>query len=304
MKAKKYQKKNLLTKINKYLLRQLFDNLQEKQVLEIIKYNKEIKKKLSIDLELYKNYKKIEIEIIPKENIYEQFINICKEDEPYYHIYFDDKKKDMKIKSIRKNSKVKKIKIIIDDKIESLYQLFYKCNSVQIINFTKFNIKNITNMSYMFAECKNLEELNISKLYSNNVVDMSYMFYYCESLKKLNVSYLNTQKVKNMECMFSGLSSLIELDLNNFNTCNVKNMEFMFFECSSLKKLDVTNFNTKKVTTMEHMFQECSSLNDLDITNFNIKKDTNIYDMFYGCPLELQKKVRKQNNKIINIAFI
>ena len=50
-------------------------------------------------------------------------------------------------------------------------------------------------MSYMFYKCSSLEEINLSKFNTKNVTNMSYMFGYCSSLKELNLSNFNTSKV-------------------------------------------------------------------------------------------------------------
>ena len=62
---------NFLKKIrSKYILKQIFDNLKENKLLEIIRYNKNIQNKLKIELDDYiKEYYKTEIEIIPKKQI-------------------------------------------------------------------------------------------------------------------------------------------------------------------------------------------------------------------------------------------
>ena len=55
-----------------YFLIKLFDNLCKKKKLEIIKYNKNIQKRININLKDYKEYSKkyttIEIEIVPVKN--------------------------------------------------------------------------------------------------------------------------------------------------------------------------------------------------------------------------------------------
>ena len=43
-------------------------------------------------------------------------------------------------------------------------------------------------MSNMFYGCRSLKELNLSKWDVSNVTNMSYMFYGCISLRKLNLS--------------------------------------------------------------------------------------------------------------------
>ena len=238
-----------------YFLQLLFGNLERKKLLDIIKYNKNIKRRINININNYKEYQElIEIEIIPKINKYGKFININKGYEKYYHIYFNGSKKEIKRNDINEDDKVRKIKIIIDPEIKSFNELFYFCECIESINFNKFFRKNITDMSFMFWGCSSLKELNLNNFSTNNVTDMSFMFWGCSSLKELNLNNFNTNNVTNMSFMFWGCSSLKELNLNNFNTNNVTDMGCMFYECSSLKELNLNNFITNKVYDMSGMF--------------------------------------------------
>ena len=195
-----------------YFIQKIFEHIHKKKSLETIRYNKNIQKRINININHYKEYSEkyssIEIEIKPKENEYGRFINIKKKDEEYYHIYYNDNKtKQIKSTSLNKNHKVSKINIVIDYQIESFFRLFYNCECIESICFKKFYRKNITNMSCMFYECSSLKEINLNNFNTNNVTNMSYMFSRCSSLNELN--------------------------LNNFNTNNVSNMSYMFYGCSS-----------------------------------------------------------------------
>jgi len=61
-----------------YFLQKLFDNLERKKLLDIVKYNKYMKQRINIKINDYKEYSEkyssIEIEIIPKLNEYDCFI--------------------------------------------------------------------------------------------------------------------------------------------------------------------------------------------------------------------------------------
>jgi len=129
--------------------------MKKKISLEIIKYNKDIQKRLKININHYKEYSEIyssiEIELTTKENEYGKFINIKEGDEKYYHIYFNDNKKDeIKNTYLNKDDKVSKINIITDYQIKSFYYLFLDCECIESINFKKFSRININNMSIMF----------------------------------------------------------------------------------------------------------------------------------------------------------
>ena len=58
-------KGNILDIKSKYILQEIFSNLQENRLLKIIKYNKKIQEKLNKDIKDYKTYVDIIIEIIP-----------------------------------------------------------------------------------------------------------------------------------------------------------------------------------------------------------------------------------------------
>ena len=130
---------------SKYILQKIFDFLLKKKLLEIIKYNKNIQKRMDIDntkdyKEYSESYSSIEIEIIPAENKYGKFINIDKtEDEEYYHIYFDNNYKEViKRYNLNENEKIKTIQIIIDYQVKSFNRLFYFCTCVESISFKNF----------------------------------------------------------------------------------------------------------------------------------------------------------------------
>ena len=290
-----------------YFLKTVFDILHKKTSLNIIKYNKKNRKRINININDYKEYSEkyssIEIVIKLANNKYGKFINISNEEENYYHIYFDNNKKEIKRNYTFKNEKIKTIKVIIEHQVKSFYSLFDSCFYIESINFKKFYRNDINVMCGMFNNCALLKELNLDNFKTNNVIDMSFMFCKCKSLKKLNLNNFNTGKVTSMYDMFFRCSSLEELNLNSFNTIKVTNMNYMFGDCSSLKKLNLNNFNTSNVTNMGCMFYGCQSLKELNIDNFNTDNVTTMHSMFRQCSFELRKKIKTQYKKIKKEAF-
>ena len=148
---------------SRYILSKIYDNMTKKKKLEIVKYNKRIQNRLNLDVKDYKECCEIEIEIIPTKDIYGKFIDINKNDELYYHIYFNDNKEEIKDKYrikeedgvikdeyyIEEEDKVKKIKIIIDCQVKSFEGLFYKCECIESINFKKFYRNNVKYLFYI-----------------------------------------------------------------------------------------------------------------------------------------------------------
>ena len=270
-------KSGLLIKVkNKNILKKIFAALEEKKSLKIINYNKKIQNKLNRDINDYKEYLRIEIDVFPKTSVsqnipnnfsvsgiyaapkadnYGQFINVSKL-EPFYHIFFNDNKNEVKKNKISYEDNVTKIKIKVDYEIKSLNGLFTKCKCIQKVCFIKCNRKGIKNMSAMFNGCESLEEVDLSNLNTADVTNMSLMFYQCTALKeiKIKLKNFNLNNVLSMNYMFTGCSSLKELDLSNLKTDNVKDMNNMFNGCYNLTKLKISKLNTSNVTNMSNMF--------------------------------------------------
>ena len=272
-----------------FLLQNIYKKyLSRKKSLSLIYHNKSLQKKLNISILDYKKYfNQIEVELvlIPLEKYKEEkniFLNLLNNKKDYYHIYFNKITNEIKRRYVKNNNKVFKIKIIIDEEIDSLKELFFSCDCIKEINFIKFNRKNITNMISMFEECSSLEKLIINKFKTDNVNNIKSMFRGCCLLKELDLSSFNTSKVENMQSLFYECSQLETLNISNFDTSNAKNLSYMFFGCKSLKDLNINNFNTCRAKDMTAMFYECSSLQNLNI-KFNVEYYTNLSFMFYGC---------------------
>ena len=111
----KSKKRNTLIKVrSKYILAEIFAIIQTKKFLEMICYNKKLKKLLNKKKKDYKEeYLKIEIELFPIESnkinpLMNRFIKIDKNKESFYHIYFNDETKEQKKYIIKKADKISK----------------------------------------------------------------------------------------------------------------------------------------------------------------------------------------------------
>ena len=211
--SKKEKLKQLKSKVDfkelksDYFLIKIFDIIKQNKLLNIVKYNKKLQKKLNLNINDYKKYvelySSIEIELKFVDNKYGKFINISNEEKEYCHIYFGNSNEEIKRNYLKEKERVNMIKIIIDYQIKSFKQLFDTCNCIRTIFFKKFYRINITDMSSMFNGCSSLKELNLSNFNTYNVTNMSYMFNECSSLNEINISNFNTNKVTNMSEMFS-----------------------------------------------------------------------------------------------------
>ena len=107
-----------------FFLPEIFNKLNKKKTLDIIKYNKRIQKLVNININDYKDcHEQIEIIIKPKKNLKKtinEFINIKNEEEiKYFHIFFNDSNKEENRNYFDKNEKISNIKVIIDKQVKS-----------------------------------------------------------------------------------------------------------------------------------------------------------------------------------------
>ena len=175
------------------------------------------------------------------------------------------------------------LKYLNTSHVKDMVEMFYRCSSLETIDFEDFQTGNVKDMAWMFRECTSLKELDLSGFNTENVIAMNGMFYHCSSLEMLDLKGFNTENVESMNFMFEGCSALEELDLSSFNTQNNYGMYSMFEGCSSLTNLDVSSFNTEKVQDMAYTFRYCSSLKSLNLDNFNTENVTQMVAMFEGC---------------------
>ena len=335
---------NQLKKIkSNCILKIFFGYLFKRKSLEIIKYNKNIQKRINVDINNYKEYSEkyssIEIEIIPKKNKYRRFINLDEEDKKYYHIYFNDnKKEEIKRTILNKNDKITKINIIIDYQVTSFYGLFNCCICIESINFKKFYRNNITNMNAMFLKCSSLKELNfnindyqlifieiipVQNEYGKFInipkkVEKYFYIYFNDNKKeeikrtklhrKDKISKINVvidYKVKSLYKLFYSCKLIESINFKNFYRNNIIDMNSMFSYCSSLKEINISNFNTKNVTNMNSMFSYCSSLKEINISNFNTNNVEDLSFMFNECSSLTSINLSNFNtDKATNMSFM
>ena len=167
--------------------------------------------------------------------------------------------------------------------INTCQKMFYNLKSIKIIDFSKFDASQVTDMSEMFKGCDNIEFINFTNIDTSNVKIMNDLFNSCKKLSSLDLSYFDTSSVTLMNTIFYMCSSLAYLDISNFNTAKIDVMDNMFRNCTNLISLNLSNFDTSSVTSMKYMFAYCENLEYLNIENFDTSKTLIMKYMFIGC---------------------
>ena len=185
------------------------------------------------------------------------------------------------------------IKYIFKQKLTRINHMFYECNELNKIDFSKFKTEQVTNMSYMFYGCKSLISLNLSNFNTKNVVYLKNMFDGCCNMKSIDLSNFDVSNAADMNGLFRECSKISTLDLSNFETKSVTDMQYMFQNCQHLSNLNISKFDTSNVADMSSMFDGCSQLETLDISHFNVKNVTKMNYMFQNCKSLIDLKLPK-----------
>lgn len=184
------------------------------------------------------------------------------------------------------------------DEVTNMSRMFAGCWYVKDIDFSKFNTKNVTDMSYMFNDATAFRNFtNTAKFNTEKVTDMSYMFSNTR-FTTLDLSAFNTKNVTNMAYMFDRTSNSVNVTYPAvFDTSKVTDMNHMFNE-SYIKNLPAAGFDTRNVTNMSYMFRRVYYMKDPQVFNLNTRNVTNMENMF-----ELAFESQPNQNAIFGSDF-
>ena len=188
--------------------------------------------------------------------------------------------------------------------------MFYGCDSLEHIDISSFDAKNVKNISNMFGFCYKLKTADLSSLETISLTDISNLFYYCTSLEEVNLSGTNLSKVETASAIFvdcpvkkinaggiilndkttgifkntyNGRVALEEISLANANLKNVTDMSRMFENCDNLTYIDLRTLDLSTIKNMSYMFSDCDNL---ETVIFGETSAVNVADMSYmfnGC---------------------
>ena len=77
-----------------------------------------------------------------------------------------------------------------------MYQTFAECNSLRILNVSKWDISRVTNMSGIFGWSEKLETLDLSNWILADNTNIDDMFYNCDSLQNLRLDICDSNTIR------------------------------------------------------------------------------------------------------------
>ena len=110
-------------------------------------------------------------------NIYKEKIN--KDIESKIKIWNNNIKEKLIFKRRFNKLGINVLYFIIEEKLNDMSFMFYKCSSLKKIEFISFSTERVTSMENIFNGCRELEYLDLSNFNTSNVTNMRCMFNKC-----------------------------------------------------------------------------------------------------------------------------
>ena len=150
----------------------------------------------------------------------------------------------------------------------------------------------LTTLDNLFFECNTISAIFASALKTDKVTSMFNVFNYCSEALYIDVSGWDTSNVTNMSWMFGQCNSVNHIiGINDFDTSKVTDMRYMFNFCSDIERIDISNWDCSNVTTMQVMFGQCDNLTNVYLPK-KVKKIEDIGWMFILCPKLVEVDMR------------
>ena len=224
-------------------------------------------------------HKKIKLKLFGKEFI-ENNRNNCQ-------IIIDEETKNL-TEYIEITKLIKPIKLKINNNIINISSMFYKCNNLYSVDFSKLNNFKVTKMNNLFRGCKILSSISgLSKLNTKEVTDMSCIFKGCKEIKYLpDISEWDTSNTTTFKFLFRKCFNLNKLpDIGKWNVTKARNLSYLFSDCHTIVSLpEISKWNLSNAADISYMFSNCKDLISLpDLSQWNISNVIFMNNLFFGC---------------------
>lgn len=178
-------------------------------------------------------------------------------------------------------NKVLKFPLTIN--FDSLRYLFRNLPNVTYINTKNVVTDNVTTILGIFSGDTSLETLDLSHWNTKNLTEINDAFYNCTSLKEIKGTNLwNLESLEQAYGAFQNCNELIEITLN-FNNSPINNIACLFKNCTKLSRINgVEDWDTSKVTSFNNTFLG-TNLDILNLSKWDTSSCTSVYGMFYTC---------------------
>ena len=164
----------------------------------------------------------------------------------------------------------------------SMERAFYSCNNLTNIDATDSpDLSNATHLNIMF-QFSGLQSVNFSNWNVENITNVQNMFYSNQSLTSVDFTNWNTNNFTECSSLFMRCYNLQDIiGLNTWNLTNCVSKTSMFRQCTSLINLNLDGWDMTSTTSILSLFSGCSSLiNVVGIEDWNLSNCGNLYETF------------------------
>ena len=115
-----------------------------------------------------------------------------------------------------KKTGINKVKIIINQTLTKMQNLFCKCSDlVEIVFSESFDTSNVQYMEGMFDSCESLTKVDLSSFNTSSVNDYTFMFYNTDKITSLDLSNFEGKFSCGFGQMFNGARNLKYIDISS-----------------------------------------------------------------------------------------
>ena len=169
----------------------------------------------------------------------------------------------------------------------SMERAFYSCNNLTNIDATDSpDLSNATHLNIMF-QSSGLQSVNFSNWNVENITNVQNMFYSNQSLTSVDFTNWNTNNFTECGSLFKKCYNLQDIiGLNTWNLTNCTTKSSIFEECTNLINLNLEGWSMSSTVSILRLFKNCSNLiNVVGIEDWDLSNCSNLYETFMGAGL-------------------
>ncbi len=188
-------------------------------------------------------------------------------------------------------------------KCSSVASMFNGCTSLETINATAWDTKEVSYFDAMFARCINFDD-DVTKWDMRKARAVTSMFENCIKFNR-DLSDWQLPEITNYNYMFKGCTNFEGTGVEKWDMSNARNLRYMFNSCTNFKA-NLKDWNVSNVTILHGTFGACIYF-DCDISGWNVSNVTIFESLFSGCTnfrADLKDWLKNPNNKAENLSFM
>ena len=144
--------------------------------------------------------------------------------------------------------------------VEDFSYTFYGCSKINKLPEGLFNkCTKAWNFNGTLKHCS-MQTLDLSSWDTKNIKDISWFLDENLNLESVNVSNWDSKNMTNLRRAFGTCIKLKTLDLSSWEIPNATNIDYFLTGCKSLTNLDISKFNIPENIVKDAMFNNCISL--------------------------------------------